>query len=148
MDNVALEVKHVSKVFPGTKALDDVNLEIRKQEIHSILGENGAGKSTLCKILTGVYHPTEGEVSVFGKKVEFKTTAESIAAGIGMIYQERNLIGHLTGAQNIALGHEPMKNGLLDEKKIRETADKISEMVGIDVPLDVPVNTLGEVPSS
>lgn len=143
MDNVALEVKHVSKVFPGTKALDDVNLEIRKQEIHSILGENGAGKSTLCKILTGVYHPTEGEVSVFGKKVEFKTTAESIAAGIGMIYQERNLIGHLTGAQNIALGHEPMKNGLLDEKKIRETADKISAMVGIDVPLDVPVNTLG-----
>lgn len=141
--SVALEVKHVSKVFPGTKALDDINLEIREQEIHAILGENGAGKSTLCKILTGVYHPTEGEVAVFGNKVDFKTTSESIAAGIGMIYQERNLIGHLTGAQNIALGYEPKKGIFLDEREIKETGKRICDMIGADVPLDVPVNTLG-----
>ena len=140
---VALEVKNVSKIFPGTKALDSVNVEFYRQEIHAILGENGAGKSTLCKILTGAYHPTEGEVVVFGKKADFKTTSDSISEGIGMIYQERNVIGHLTGAQNIALGYEPKKGLFVDEKKIKEVSDKISDMIGAEVPLDVPVNTLG-----
>lgn len=138
-----LRVESLTKQFVGLIANDSIDLQVRKHEIHALCGENGAGKSTFCKMLTGVYHPDGGAIYVNGKQVNFQTPAESLAAGISMVYQERNLVGHLTGAQNICLGHEPKKGPLVDEKEIRRKAEEIRSKLGIDVPLDVPVDELG-----
>lgn len=138
-----LRVENLTKQFVGNLANDHINLEVRRHEIHALCGENGAGKSTFCKMLTGVYHPDGGTIYVNGKAVQFATPAESLASGISMVYQERNLVGHLTGAQNICLGHEPRKGVLMDEKQIRQKAEEIRSSLGIDVPLDVPVEQLG-----
>lgn len=138
-----LRVESLTKQFVGLIANDSIDLQVRKHEIHALCGENGAGKSTFCKMLTGVYHPDGGAIYVNGKQVNFQTPAESLAAGISMVYQERNLVGHLTGAQNICLGHEPKKGLLVDEKEIRRKAEEIRAKLGIDVPLDVPVDELG-----
>jgi ABC-type sugar transport system ATPase subunit len=138
-----LRVESLTKQFVGLIANDSIDLQVRKHEIHALCGENGAGKSTFCKMLTGVYHPDGGAIYVNGKQVNFQTPAESLAAGISMVYQERNLVGHLTGAQNICLGHEPKKGLLVDEKEIRRKAEEIRSKLGIDVPLDVPVEELG-----
>ena len=140
---VVLKVEDLTKEFAGLVANDHINLEVRKREIHALCGENGAGKSTFCKMLTGVYHPDGGIIYVNGKKVSFQSPAESLAAGISMVYQERNLVGHLTGAQNICLGREPRKGLLIDEKEICRKAEEIRSRLGIDVPLDVPVDELG-----
>lgn len=141
--NVVVEIKDLTKRFPGTIAVNKASLDIHKNEVHAIIGENGAGKSTICKMLTGLYAPDEGQIIFMGKEVSFKNTGEAMRAGINMVYQERNLIPHLTGAQNIMLGSEPIKNGfLLDEKRIREMAKEIEERIGLHVPLDVPVASL------
>lgn len=141
--NVVLKIEDLTKEFSGLVANDHINLDVRKHEIHSLCGENGAGKSTFCKMLTGVYHPDGGAIYIDGKKTEFTSPADSLAAGISMVYQERNLVGHLTGAQNICLGREPKKGLLIDEKQIRRKAEEIRSRLGIDVPLDVPVDELG-----
>lgn len=140
---VVLRVEDLTKQFVGMLANDHISLEVRKHEIHALCGENGAGKSTLCKMLTGVYHPDGGTIYVNGNKVNFQDPSESLAAGISMVYQERNLVGHLTGAQNICLGREPCKGVLMDEKMILEKAEEIRAKLGVDVPLDVPVNQFG-----
>ena len=102
-----LSVEHVSKKFPGVQALDDVQLEVVRGEVHALVGENGAGKSTLMKILAGAYHRDRGHIRFKGEEVELRTPHEAQALGISIIYQEFNLMPHLTVAENIFLGREP-----------------------------------------
>ena len=141
--DIVLETRGLYKAFPGTIATNNVSFDVHRQEVHAIIGENGAGKSTLCKLLTGLYQPDRGDIIFMGNKVSYRTTTEAMAAGINMVYQERNLNPHLTGAQNIMLGNEITKMGvLLDEREIRATAYKIRDELGIDIPLDMPVGHL------
>ncbi len=137
-----LEVRGMTKVFPGVVALNKVDLEIKEGEVHTVVGENGAGKSTLCNVITGIYMPDEGELFWEGKKVLFTHPRQALDAGIRMVYQERNLIPFLTGAQNICLGEEETRKGLVDESKILEIANALSKRLGTNVPIDVPVNRL------
>lgn len=138
-----IEIKHATKRFGNFVALNDVSFEIAPREVVAIVGENGAGKSTLCKIITGTYSLDEGEMSVFGKQVSFKGPNDSMKNGIGMVYQERNLIGMLTGAQNICLGAEATNGLFLNERECYKRALEIEEKLGLSVPLNVPVDTLG-----
>lgn len=139
-----LMVKNLTKKFPGVIAINNLSLEIGHNEIHAIIGENGAGKSTFCKLLTGIYQADEGEMYLFGKKINIKNPADAISKGINMVYQERNSINFLNGAQNIYLGKELIANNrlFLDEKKIYEKACELRESLGIDVPLNVPLEDL------
>ena len=102
-----LELSHVSKSFPGVQALDDVRFDVQPGEVHALLGENGAGKSTLIKIVSGVYQPDQGSLSVNGGKVDFQNPLDAQAAGIATIYQELLLFPALTVAENIFMGHPP-----------------------------------------
>ncbi len=142
-NNAVLEVRNIRKQFGNVAALEDISFQIKNKEIVAILGENGAGKSTLCKILTGIYHQDEGEIFFFGKKVSFKSSQDSINAGIAMVYQERNLVPLLTGAQNIVMGAEKVRHGFLDDKSAMKDAIAIQETLKTSVPLDVYVDMLG-----
>lgn len=143
MENQAILRFHgATKRFGSFVAVDHVDFEVHNKEIVAIIGENGAGKSTFCKMLTGVYPIDEGEMYFEGKKVKYRNTTESMKAGISMVYQERNLVGMLTGAQNICLGSEPGK-GLLSEKKAYDKAMEIRNKLHLSIPLDVPVEELG-----
>lgn len=138
-----LSIKGITKRFTGITAVDHVSFDIHKNEVHALIGENGAGKSTLCKMLTGAYSIDEGHIEIDGKKVNFKGPADSMKEGINMVYQERNLIGYMTAAQNISLGTEIMKGIIMDQKAIMKRAEDVRERLGVDVPLDVPVEKLG-----
>ncbi len=138
-----LEVRHIRKQFGSVVALEDVSLKIKRREIVAVLGENGAGKSTLCKILTGIYHQDAGDVFFMGEPAAFRSSAESIEAGIAMVYQERNLVPLLNGAQNICLGAEPKKGPFIDERAAMEAAESIQKSLHQTVPLDVSVDKLG-----
>ena len=143
MGQAVLEVKGLSKYFGNVAANKDISLSLDRHEILAIVGENGAGKSTFCKMLTGTYHPDEGEILLNGEKVQFRTPADSIAHGIGMVYQERNLVGMMTGAQNICLGHEPRHGQLIDSKNLGQQAEQIKQKLGLKVDLDTPVEKMG-----
>jgi len=139
----ALETHHLTKVFPGVVAVSDVDFAVRPGEVHALLGENGAGKSTFCKVLSGVHQPTHGEVLLQGKPVLFRSPHDALLAGLSMVYQERNLIPFLTGAQNICLGKEKSRyRALIHESKTRKTAREIRDRVGAQVALDVEVEAL------
>lgn len=138
-----LEVKGLTKSFGGVAVNDHIDVQLHEGEILALMGENGAGKSTFCKMLTGVYHPDEGEIYVNGEKKEFASPNESIAAGINMVYQERNLIRMLTGAENICLGNEFTTRGIVSLKKGAQKAYELRKELGLSVPLDVPVEKLG-----
>jgi ribose transport system ATP-binding protein len=99
----ALEVSHASKSFPGVRALDDVSLTLMPGSIHALLGENGAGKSTLIKIVTGLHRPDQGEVKLNGQPVQFGNPRQAVAAGIGAVHQERNLVTRFSTGENIML---------------------------------------------
>lgn len=142
--NIIFKTEHLTKRFTGMIANDDINLEIAEGEILAIIGENGAGKSTFCKMLTGLYIPDDGCMYMNGEKVDFQTPSDSMKAGISMVYQERNLVGLLNGAQNICLNREPKKNGLIDEKETMRMALEVRDRLGLTVPLDVPVEKLGD----
>lgn len=138
-----LEVKNISKKFPGVTALDNVDLAVQRGEVHAIVGENGAGKSTFCNIVTGILNPDEGDIFIKGENVLFTHPSQALHAGIRMVYQERNLIPFLTGAQNICLGEEPAKwGGIVDEKQLLENAGKLSKRIGVDVPLKISVSEM------
>lgn len=120
-----LQMNNITKAFPGVKALDDVQLQVKKGEIHALLGENGAGKSTLMKILSGVHSPDGGQIVLDGEPALFSTTKEAEQAGIAIIYQELNLIPQMTVAENIFLGREPKTRlGLVDYTRMRQMAAK------------------------
>lgn len=138
-----LKVENLTKRFASVVANDSISLEIGQQEILGIIGENGAGKSTFCKMLTGIYQPSGGRILLEGQEKTFHSPKESMNAGINMVYQERNLVGMYTAAQNICLGHEPQKGGCIDSKEMMRRAQEIRDRLNLTVPLDVPVETLG-----
>ena len=109
-----LEVRGVSKVFPGVRALDGIDFTLRAGEIHALLGENGAGKSTLMSVLYGLYSPDEGEMHLNGEPVVIDSPSRAIELGIGMVFQHFMLVPVMTVAENIVLADEPRKRMLLD----------------------------------
>jgi ABC-type sugar transport system ATPase subunit len=113
-----LEARGVSKAFPGVRALDGINLQIRKGEIHSIIGENGAGKSTLMKIFSGVYQPDAGSIVLNGEPIAFKGVYDAIKNGISIIFQEFNLMPELTVSENISISDIPQKGIIIDKKSM------------------------------
>jgi len=141
-NNIIIKVENVSKYFPGVVALDDVTFEVKKGEIHAVVGENGAGKSTLCNIITGIYKPDKGRLYWKGKEAHFSLPKDALDVGIRMVYQERNLIPFLTGAQNICLGNEFKKGIFTDEKAIYKKALEIKERLGTNVYLNEKVKNL------
>ena len=138
-----LEVKGLTKTFGGVNVNNNISLELHSHQVLAILGENGAGKSTFCKMLTGVYHPNGGQILMNGKEVHFATPADSMAAGISMVYQERNIIGMYTGAENICLGEEPKKGAFVSPRQLAKLAYDVRERLHLNVPLDVPAEKLG-----
>jgi galactofuranose transport system ATP-binding protein len=139
-----LEVREVTKRFPGVLALDRVSFQLQPGEVHALVGENGAGKSTLIKVITGVYQPEEGRVFFGGEEVSFASPHESQAAGISTIYQEINLIPLLSVAQNVFLGRELRTGlGLLDIERMNREAAEILERYDIRVDVTAPLNSLG-----
>jgi ABC-type uncharacterized transport system ATPase subunit len=115
-DDLVLEMRGIRKEFPGVVANDDVSFDVRRGEVHALLGENGAGKSTLMNILYGLYRPDAGEIRLSGKPVSFSSASDAIDAGIGMVHQHFMLIPVMTVAENVVLGTEPVRSGiLLDE---------------------------------
>lgn len=122
-----LEMKGITKVFPGVKANDDINLTLKKGEIHALVGENGAGKTTLMKILYGLYKPNAGQIRIKGKKVTIKNPKSAIHQGIGMVHQHFMLVPPFTVAENIVLGEETHRAGVLNFKKPIEKINKLME---------------------
>ena len=133
MGEVILTMKGIDKSFPGVHALDHVDLEVRKGEVHALMGENGAGKSTLMKVLTGIYKKDSGTITYEGKEVEFHNTREAQDAGVVIVHQELNMLGHLTVAQNIFIGREFKKGIRIDDKKMNEEARKLFDRMHIDI---------------
>ncbi len=121
MSELLLKMDGISKAFPGVQALSNVRFELKKGEVHALLGENGAGKSTLMKILTGIYQRDTGTIAYEGREIEVPDTKAAQRLGISIIHQELNLAPHLTVAQNIFIGREPkgLFNLFLDEKRTK-----------------------------
>lgn len=139
----AIELKGITKRFPGVVANDRVDLTVEEGEIHAICGENGAGKSTLMKILYGMLAPDEGTMVVFGHEVSFKSPSDAIELGIGMVHQHFMLADQLTVLENVILGSEPMRPlGRIDFDTAREHLDSVSEDYGLAVNPDELVETL------
>lgn len=132
VDNI-LELKNISKFYPGVVALDDVSLSVRRGEIHALVGENGAGKSTLIKTCSGAIAPSKGQIIIDGQTFDSMTPALSEKNGIGVIYQEFNLVGDLSVAENIFLGRAIRKGIIIDQKAMIKEAKKILDSLHIDI---------------
>ena len=133
MGEVILTMKGIDKSFPGVHALDHVDLEVCRGEVHALMGENGAGKSTLMKVLTGIYSKDAGTITYEGKEVEFHNPREAQEAGVVIVHQELNMMNHLTVAQNIFIGREFMKGFLIDDARMNIEAKKLFDQLGIDI---------------
>ncbi len=132
-DNTIINMKNITKKFPGVLALDDVDLEVKKGEIHVLLGENGAGKSTLMKILTGAYQKTSGSILLDGDEITLSNPRHAMDLGITMIYQEFNLAPHLSVQDNMFLGRE-MQNGiLLNDKEMYQETKKVLDKLNVQI---------------
>lgn len=142
MSEIILTMKGIDKSFPGVHALDHVDFEVRKGEVHALMGENGAGKSTLMKVLTGIYKKDSGTITYEGKEVEFLNPKEAQDAGIVIVHQELNMIGHLTVAQNIFIGREFMKGGLIDDDRMNQETQKLFDKLNIDIDPTVKIGKL------
>jgi ribose transport system ATP-binding protein len=130
--NYILELENVSKAFPGVKALNEINFNLKKGEVHSLVGENGAGKSTLLKILAGAYKKDTGVITLEGSKVEMTDPKHAHAMGISVIYQEFNLIPNLSIAENIFMGRVPCKNsGFIDFQKLYQRSEFFLKKIGM-----------------
>lgn len=140
----AVELEGITKRFPGVVANRDISLSVRQGHVHAVVGENGAGKSTLMKILYGMQRPDEGEIRVNGKPVSFRSPADAIEVGVGMVHQHFMLADNLTVLENVVLGSEPRKGGLgLDFGSARERIREISRSYGLGVDPDALVEDLG-----
>lgn len=131
----AIAIKNICKEFPGVKANQDISLSINQGEIRAIVGENGAGKTTLMNILYGLYQPDSGSIFIKGKEVKLHNSRAAMAHGIGMVHQHFKLVPSFTLGQNIALGVEPRKMGFVDNKKVFQSVEEISEKYGL--PIDI-----------
>ncbi len=139
----ALSMTGVSKRFPGTLAVDNVDLDVRVGEVHALMGENGAGKSTLMKILTGAFDDYSGTIRIGGKEVRLDSPAAAKQHGIGMVYQELSLARPIAIAENLLVGRLPTKRwGLLDRRKMLDEARRCLEFVGLDLD---PSKTIDEI---
>ncbi len=142
MSEYAIEMLHITKRFPGIIANDDITLQLRKGEIHALLGENGAGKSTLMSVLFGLYQPEEGEIYKDGVKVEIHDPNDANDLGIGMVHQHFKLVECFSVLDNIILGVEPNKAGFLQKKEAREKVIALSEKYGLKVDPDAIIEDI------
>ena len=137
-----IEMLHITKVFPGIKANDDITLQLKKGEIHALLGENGAGKSTLMSVLFGLYQPEEGIIKKDGQEVTINDPNDATALHIGMVHQHFKLIDVFTVLDNIILGAETTKLGFIQRKEARKKVEELSEKYGLKVDLDAKVEDI------
>jgi ribose transport system ATP-binding protein len=140
-----LEMRGVRKTFPGVVALDGVDLTLHAGDVHMLLGENGAGKSTLMKILSGAYRKDEGEIRIDGRPATIESPRDALALGIRIIYQELNLIPHLSVAENIFLGDLPRRLGLLDWRALYDRASRLMADLGLDASAIDPRTPVGRL---
>lgn len=138
-----LELRGITKTFPGVLANDNINLTLEQKEIHALLGENGAGKTTLMNILYGLYKPDKGEILINGEKADIHGPNDAIARGIGMVHQHFMLIPVMTVTENVMLGVEPTRNGIfLDKARVAKRIAEISELYGLEVDPDAYIKDL------
>lgn len=142
MSELILKMTGIDKRFSGVHALKGVDFDLYAGEVHALMGENGAGKSTLMKVLCGIHAYDSGSIEYFGKKVKFASIAESQAAGISIIHQELNMMNHLTVAQNIYIGREPMKGGFIDDRKMEADATELFKRIGVRIDPSVKLGSL------
>ena len=142
MSEYVLELKGITKIFPGVKALNNVQFQLKPGEVHALMGENGAGKSTFIKVITGVHKAEEGEMYLFGKKVDFKGPKDAQEAGIAAVYQHPTSYPHLTVAENIFMGHEIKKNHIIQWKAMNEEANKLLKQLNADFDSTAEMGTL------
>ncbi|MEL0278611.1 MAG: ATP-binding cassette domain-containing protein, partial [Deltaproteobacteria bacterium] len=139
-ESAVLEARQISKYFPGVVANEDVNLSLNPGEILALLGENGAGKSTLMNIIYGLYQPSSGEIRVKGRSVKMHSPRDAIDLGIGMVHQHFQLVPVMTVVENVMLGSESVRQGLLDREKVSKRIQQLSQ----DYQLEVDPNALVE----
>ena len=149
MSDIIVKMEGISKAFAGIKALDNVRIELKKGEVHALMGENGAGKSTLMKIMTGVYTKDLGSMYLYNEETkrleetEMKSPLMAQKAGLSMVFQELNLLENMNIAENIFIGREPVgKSGFLNKKELKENAKKELEKVGLHINPETPVDVL------
>ncbi len=142
--DIALEMRGISKTFPGVRALDNVDFQVRRGEVHALVGENGAGKSTLMKILAGAQMADTGSIVVDGETVVIDSPQKAMTLGISIIYQEFNLVPFLSAAENIFLGREPKSSipGFVDFKTMYAESQRLIDDLGVSLDIQTPVNKL------
>ena len=141
-EDYVIEMLHITKEFPGIKANDDITLQLRRGEVHALLGENGAGKSTLMSVLFGLYQPEQGKILKNGKEVQIRNPNDANALGIGMVHQHFKLVECFTVLDNIILGVEPNKLGFLQKAEARKKVMALSEKYGLRVDPDALVSDI------
>ena len=142
MGETILKMQGIQKYFPGVHALDDAQLEVRSGEVMALVGENGAGKSTLMKILTGIYPKDGGTIEYFGEQIEINGPKDAQSRGICIVHQELNLMQHLTVADNIYIGREPMKGPFVDQKEQNRRAQELLDSLHLSINPKAVVRTL------
>ena len=142
-EDAVLEMIGIGKTFGGVTALTGVDFTLRRGEVHGLVGENGAGKSTLMKIIAGVHHEFEGEMRLDGRAVHFRSARDALAAGIGMVHQELSIVPSLSVAENVFLGVQPTKAGIVDWRGMAAEAREHLQRLGIDVD---PMTEAGRLP--
>ena len=142
MADYILELKNITKIFPGVIALDGVNFQLKEGEIHALMGENGAGKSTFIKVITGVHHAEEGEMYIDGTQVDFKSPLDAQKLGIAAIYQHVTSYPHLTVTENVFMGHEIVKHGVIQWKEMNKLAGNLLKELDADF---APTATMGSL---
>ena len=141
-EDFVIEMLHITKEFPGIKANDDITLQLRKGEVHALLGENGAGKSTLMSVLFGLYQPEQGKILKNGKEVAIRNPNDANALGIGMVHQHFKLVECFSVLDNIILGVEPNKMGFLQKAEARKKVMALSEKYGLRVDPDALISDI------
>ena len=141
-NNYVIEMRNITKKFPGIVANDNITFQLKKGEIHALLGENGAGKSTLMSVLFGLYQPEEGEIYVNGKLSEIRNPNDAHHYGIGMVHQHFKLVECFSVVDNIILGNEDSKLGFVSKKQAREKVKRLSEQYGLNVDLDATISDI------
>jgi simple sugar transport system ATP-binding protein len=131
-ETLAVELRNIDKAFYGVKANSNVSFQLRRGEVHALLGENGAGKSTMCSILAGLYRPDFGQMFMGGEEVAFKTPKDALAAGVGMVYQHFRLVSNLTVAENLALG-QPGLGVRISQTDLQQEAAELGDRYGLPV---------------